>query len=232
VNRKQRELLARITRLVDVEETSTIIAESRVPWIRVKDPDQLLMRALAKSDQGTFELDPFWAAAWRAAIGLDRFLGLLAAQQPSRDLSMHRILELGGGSGRAGISCALRGADVVITDASNTALLVCQYNAFELRNRIDVCRLDWRNTESHLGSFSTIIGSDIVYDPKLFPILEPCLRRHLTIGGVVYLSEPQRHTGERFKKWIQSAGWKLAEHFIDLQDGEKSIRIFECQLQT
>jgi predicted nicotinamide N-methyase len=121
---------------------------------------------------------------------------------------------------------------VVITDASNTALLVCRYNAFELRNRIAVCRLDWRNRESHLGSFSTIIGSDIVYDSKLFPILEPCLRRHLTIGGIVYLSEPQRHTGERFKKWIQSAGWKLAEHFIDLQDGEKSIRIFECQLLT
>jgi predicted nicotinamide N-methyase len=229
-HRQQRSLLARIRRLVPIEESSTTIAGREAPWIRVTDPDKLLWQALSKGDQGSFEQDPFWAAAWRAAIGMDHFLGRIADRCESKSLDGFSILELGGGSGRAGISAAMRGANVTITDASTTALLVCRYNAGHGSGVNSVCRLDWRNTNSGLGEFSVIVGSDIVYDPKLFPILEPCLRRHLKKDGVVYLSEPQRHTGDRFQTWIQSAGWQLTQHFVDLNDQEKPIRIFECRL--
>ena len=229
VHRLQRSLLARIRRRVPIEESSTTIAGCEVPWIRVTDPDALLWQALSKGDQGSFEQDPFWAAAWRAAIGMDHFLGRIAEQRQSKSLEGFSILELGGGSGRAGISAAMRGANVTITDASTTALLVCRYNASHGSGVNSVSRLDWRDTNSGLGEYSIIVGSDIVYDPKLFPILEPCLRRHLKKNGVVYLSEPQRHTGDRFQLWIQSAGWRLAEHFVDLMDHEKPIRIFECR---
>ncbi|MCU0717515.1 MAG: protein N-lysine methyltransferase family protein [Pirellula sp.] len=228
--RERAKLLARIQSKVPVEETITSIAEKTISWIKVTDPDRLLLTALEKGEQGGFEVDPFWAAAWRAAVGMDRFLGELSSSLGSDGWTDLPVLELGGGSGRAGISAAMRGARVVITDASSTAMLVCRYNAWHVRNKVLVRRLDWRDRNQHLGYFPILVGSDIVYDPKLFPILEPCMRRHLTQGGAVYLSEPQRHTGERFRSWIQSAGWLIREHYVDLEDGEKKIRIFECRL--
>lgn len=230
-NRAKAELLARIERQVPVEETQTVIAGKNVPWIRVVDPDRLLLKALEEGEQGDFHVDPFWAAAWRAAVGMDVFLGQLLTKSDRTDWNGAPILEVGSGSGRAGISAAIRGAKVVMTDASTTALLVAKFNAWPVRDRVYVRTLDWRSRSIDLGKFRIIVGSDIVYDPNLFPILEPCLRRHLADDGVVYLSEPQRHTGERFKKWIQSAGWVIREHFIDLEDDEKNIRIFECRVR-
>ncbi len=217
-------LLSRIQQQVPIEHTSTMIAGQEYPWTRVVDPESLLLNALSKSQEGTVELDPFWAASWRAAQGLDQFLGTL----PS--LNGKRILELGGGSGRAGISAGMRGAKVLITDAVPTALMVCKFNARHVSDKVQVRLLDWRVTATQIQPFPMIIGSDIVYDFKLFPTLEPCLRRHLEPGGVAYLSEPQRHTGDRFEKWILAAGWKCTSSFIDLGDGQRQIRIFSCWL--
>ena len=217
-------LLARIQQQVPIEQTTTTIAGQEYPWTNVVDPESLLLNALSKSQEGTVELDPFWAASWRAAQGLDQFLGTLP------NLNGIRILELGGGSGRAGISAGMRGADVLITDAVPTALLVCKFNARQVSEKVQVRLLDWRDRKTQLQPFPIIIGSDIVYDSKLFPILEPCMRRHLVPGGVVYLSEPQRHTGDRFEKWIVAAGWRCTSTLMDLGDAQRQIRIFSCQL--
>ncbi len=219
-------LLARIQQQVPIEHTSTTIAGKEYPWTRVVDPESLLLNALSKSREGTVGLDPFWAASWRAARGLDEFLGTLPC------LNGVRILELGGGSGRAGISAGLRGAEVLITDAVPTALMVCRFNARQVSEKVRVRILDWRDRNTQLQPFPIIIGSDIVYDFKLFPILEPCMRRHLAPGGVVYLSEPQRHTGDSFEKWIVAAGWKCTSSFVDLGDNQRQIRIFSCRLHA
>jgi predicted nicotinamide N-methyase len=217
-------LLARIQKQVPIEHTSTTIAGREYPWTRVVDPDSLLTKSLSKSRDGTVELDPFWAASWRAAQGLDQFLGTLPC------LNGVRILELGGGSGRAGISAGIRGAEVLITDAVPTALMVCKFNARQVSKNVQVRLLDWRDRNTQLQPFPMIIGSDVVYDFKLFPILEPCMRRHLAEGGVVYLSEPQRHTGDRFETWIMAAGWQCTSSIVDLGDGQRQIRIFTCRL--
>jgi predicted nicotinamide N-methyase len=140
------------------------------------------------------------------------------------------VLELGGGSGRAGIAAALRGAQVCITDASNLALLACRYNARFVAPRVQVRRLDWAHPEALPRRYPLVLGSDIVYNPNLYPILEPCLRRALDKNGCVLLSEPQRHTGDRFEAWIRAAGWSCASDLVDLEDGERPIRIFQCRL--
>ncbi len=59
--------------------------------------DELLEKALSRTDRTADELDPFWAATWRAAIGMDRYLGRL-------DLSGQRVLELGCGKWKGGDS--------------------------------------------------------------------------------------------------------------------------------
>ncbi len=95
------QLLQKIQSCVPVIQTTTEIAGFEYPWLKVIDPDQLLENALTRTDRSPEELDPFWAATWRAAIGLDRHLERLSIRGC-------RVLELGCGSGRAGIAAAIR----------------------------------------------------------------------------------------------------------------------------
>lgn len=185
----------------------------------------MLEQALINSDRKPYEVDPFWAVTWRAATGLERFLDRF-------DLVDQRVLELGCGSGRAGIGAGLRGANVVMTDVVGCGMLVSRFNARFLKPRVAIRRLEWKDEQIPGPKFQYILGSDIVYDPALHPILEPCLRRHLTRDGVALLSEPQRHTGDLFRNWIMTAGWWLHEHTIDLGDDNRPIRIFELRLPT
>jgi predicted nicotinamide N-methyase len=217
-------LLKRLERMVELEHVHTEIAGTSYPWARVVNPDQLLEQTLRNEQPESASIDPFWAATWRAAQGLDRFLGTLQLPTDSR------ILELGGGSGRAGISAALRGASVCITDASRMALIMCRFNARFVSDRVTVRKLDWANLAGFHERFPIVLGSDIVYNPSLYPILEPCMRQVLEPNGVVLLSEPQRHTGDRFENWIRQAGWQCDSCLIDLKDGQREIRIFQCTL--
>jgi predicted nicotinamide N-methyase len=221
---RHRRLLYRLERSVTIEHQVVEIAGRPYPWTRVVDPDRLLEKALESGEDGSVDRDPFWAATWRAAIGLERFL------QKQSEIAGTRVLELGGGSGRAGIAAAILGAQVCITDASRMALLICRYNARALPDLVNVRLLDWAKPESLSERFPVILGSDIVYNPSLYPILEPCLRRLLAHGGVVWLSEPQRHTGDRFEKWIRTAGWNCQASYVELDDEDRAIRIFECRL--
>lgn len=217
-------LLRRLERAVSIEQHMIEIAGRPYPWTRVVDPDRLLEKALQSGTDGCVQHDPFWAATWRAAIGLERFL------QKQNQLVGTDVLELGGGSGRAGIAAAILGANVCITDASHMALLICRYNARLLGNQVRVRWLDWARPESLKRRFPIILGSDIVYNPSLYPILEPCLRSVVADQGIVWLSEPNRHTGDRFESWIRAAGWSCRSSQIDLEDGQRTIRIFECRL--
>jgi predicted nicotinamide N-methyase len=223
LGREERSLLARIKRRTPVEHTTTVLAGRNYPWTQVVDPDRLLEQALLCKTRQSHEVDPFWAATWRAASGLDDFMDRF-------DLADQRVLELGCGSGRVGIGAALRGACVMMTDVVGSALLVARFNARLVKDRVTIRRLEWRHGQLPGPKFSYILGSDIVYDPALHPILEPCLRRHLAQAGVVLLSEPQRHTGDRFRNWIMKAGWRLNEHYVDLGDNNRQIRIFELRL--
>lgn len=216
-------LKCRIEQFVTLERESIELGGRTLDWYRVTDGERLLTTAVS-AGRPAEELDPFWAATWRAARGLDRFLARLP-------LEGRRVLELGCGSGQAGIGAALRGAQVTQTDAVGIALLVARLNASAARARLTVRRLKWGTDQLPEPPFPLIIGSDLVYDPGLFELLERCARLHLASGGRLLLSEPHRHTGDRFSRWIVAAGWRTAEHDIDLGDQRVPIRIFECWLE-
>jgi predicted nicotinamide N-methyase len=216
-------LKARIERTVTLVTEPLQLGGRHFDWYRVANPDVLLQKAAHNNVAPAEDLDPFWAATWRAAIGLDKFL----QQLPLRNV---RVLELGCGSGQAGVGAAAQHAQVTMTDAVGLALMVAKLNAWVLRDRIHFQRLRWNLDRLEQAPFPIIIGSDLVYDPSLFALLDLCARQHLAEGGRMYLSEPHRHTGDRFSKWIVEAGWQTREHDIDLQDGRVPIRVFECWL--
>ena len=217
-------LKSRIEQFVTLEKSQIELGGQLLDWYRVTDGDRLLSSAVAGS-RPPEELDPFWAATWRAAQGLDRFLARY-------DLAGTRVLELGCGSGQAGVGAAYRGAQVTMTDAVGIALMVARLNAWPIRERVRVRRLKWDQGQLNEPRFPFILGSDLVYDPNLFSLIDLCARQHLGIAGRLLLSEPHRHTGDRFATWVRQAGWHTEEHDIDLGDKRVRIRIFECWLEA
>ncbi len=117
-----------------------------------------------------------------------------------------------------------------MTDTVDLALMVARLNAMPVSDSVETMRLKWGAEKLNAPRFSIIIGSDLVYDTSLFPLLERCAREHLDDHGVMYLSEPYRHTGDKFASWILDAGWNTQEHQIDLKDTRVPIRVFECRL--
>ncbi len=214
-------LKARIEQIVSLSPQPLVLGGRPFDWQRVVNPEILLTRAADNVAQPATELDPFWAATWRAAIGLDHFLQQFDLQDVS-------VLELGCGSGQAGVGAAVQRARVTMTDAVGLALLVARLNAWPVIDRIRFRRLRWTIDVLDVPPFSVIIGSDLVYDASLFSLLDTCAREHLAADGRMYLSEPHRHTGDKFSRWIRSAGWQALEHDIDLQDNRVPIRVFEC----
>lgn len=219
------QLRCAIEQIVPLVEQTLQIGGLVFRWHKVADPDRLLNEAVDQHEMRSTDIDPFWAVAWRAAEGLDRFLSHI-------ELAGVRVLELGAGAGHAGLAAAARGAQVTLSDAVELALLVARLNSWPVRSRVQTARLRWGDEPLAAEKFPLILGSDLVYDPNHFPQLERCARQHLAAGGRWLLSEPHRHTGDRFSAWILKAGWKCDLHDVDMGDGRVAIRIFDCRLET
>lgn len=217
------ELRSKIESFLPLIETEVRFAGRSWRWHKVAEPDRLLDEAVSHNAHSATEIDPFWAVAWRAAHGLDRYFDRLSLEDA-------RVLELGCGAGGAGIAAALHGARVTLSDAVDLALLVARLNSWPVKAQMEYRKLRWADDQLDCPLFPWVIGSDLVYDPSHFPQLEACARRHLAPGGHLLLSEPNRHTGDRFAEWIVQAGWTADIHQIDLADQRISIRIFDCHL--
>ncbi len=190
------------------------------------DPDGMLLEACQRQDAGEQGvIDPFWAAVWRASAGLDRFLDRYT-------LEGTRVLEVGCGTGRAGLSAALRGAQVTLTDGVSDPLLLVQLTVWALSQRCTVRRLRFGLDVLPGERYPLILGSDVTYLRQLWPQLDHCLRQHLAEGGEVLLSDPFRIIANEFRDWIQGKGWDYREHSVSLPDDpEHPIRIMQLTVR-
>lgn len=145
---------------------------------------------------------PFWSVLWPSAIVLARFLKGL-------DLPAGcRVLELGAGVGLAGLVAAQQGGMVTQTDFVPGALALQQANA-EL-NGVTGMRhelADWRNFDLS-RKFDLIIGSDILYEPKLHGCLGEIFRGCLEEKGTVILADPSREGGKIFIRSLLAEGFR------------------------
>ncbi len=200
------------------------IAGQLRPLAVASDPDGMLIEACERQDAGEKGvIDPFWAATWRAASGLDRYLERL-------DLTDLRILELGCGTGHAGLAAVHRGGQVILTDGVDDPLLLVRMSTWEVRDRCRVERLRFGIDQLDEPTFPLILGSDVTYLRTLWPQLDHCLRGHLADGGQVLLSDPYRIIANEFRDWIQKHNWKYEEYRIDLEDDlEHPIRVMRLQ---
>ncbi len=200
------------------------IAGQLRPLAVASDPDGMLIEACQRQDAGEQGvIDPFWAATWRAAAGLDRYLDRL-------ELSGLRILELGCGTGHAGLSAVHRGGNVVLTDGVDDPLWLVRLSTWEVQDRCQVQRLRFGIDRLSVPPFPLILGSDVTYLRTLWPQLEQSLKQHLTDAGQVLLSDPYRIIANEFRDWIGQRDWQYEEHQIQLDDDpDHPIRVMRLR---
>ncbi|KAA5541140.1 class I SAM-dependent methyltransferase [Roseiconus nitratireducens] len=216
-------LLATASRLLDWKWESTPIADRTWQLAVAADPDAMLIEACERQDAGeTGVIDPFWAATWRAARGLDRFLDTLSLENQS-------VLEVGCGTGHAGIAAAIRGAKVTLTDGVEDPLHLVRLSSHPIAGRCRVLRLRF-GLDRLDQTFPVILGSDVTYLRQLWPQLEQCLFDHLQSDGVALLSDPYRIIANEFRDWIGKRPWEYTEHQIQLEDDpQHPIRVMELR---
>lgn len=153
----------------------------------VKDIEKLI------TDPTDADKVPCWADIWPAARGMSLYIWNCI------EISGNTVLELGAGLGLPGITCGLKGAKVTFSDLNNDALKIAVLNAAQnnISKNIDTFLGDWRNF-SCTKKYDWIIGSDILYDPKLTPFIHKIIKSNLKPNGQLIFSHPHREVSFQF----------------------------------
>ncbi len=211
----ERRLLARY----HLKENTVVCGEKILRVLSVANIDELL-------DQVTDENEiPFWAELWPAAIGLLQFL--IAWPQ----LKGQTVLELGCGTGLAGLGVLLRGGVLTQTDYMVEALQFAAVNA--ARNGLSPAQCvqaDWRHF-SLRQKYDWIIGSDVLYEKKLHPFLWQIFHSNLSAEGQVVLADPGRLYAQQFMQIVEEHGWTVQtdRRLIDFEAKITPVDIYCCR---
>ena len=184
---------------------------------------------LSRADESHFlgELTdrlPYGVALWPAAIALAHEMVARAEVIKGK-----RVLELGAGTGLAGIVAASLGGRVVQTDRNELALSVCRRNGERNGTATIEYRLadwtDWADTER----YDWIIGSDILYGEVMHPALRQIFASNLAPGGRVLIADPFRAVSFKLLEELEAAGWSVAVSTWRIGEalGSRPIGLFE-----
>ena len=121
---------------------------------------------------------PYWAYLWPGGAGLIRHLLLHPEVVAGR-----RVLDLGAGSGLAGIAAARAGAaSVLCADPSDMARAACLLNAEANGVHVEVAA----RAE---GRFDIVLAGDVFYDETIAAALWPRLQTHAAQGATVLIGD-------------------------------------------
>ncbi|CAG9320096.1 unnamed protein product [Blepharisma stoltei] len=157
-------------------------------------------------DQVFFQTGNDGVHQWESGIVLARFV--LWAE------NLHgKILELGSGSGLAGITCSKyrNFEEVVLTDYNERVIANMTENAALNHARVSIKYMDWTNASTYLDTrFDFIIGSDLIYDGAPIRELIRTIAAHLAQTGSCYIIMPnKRKMTPVFITEIEQAGLQV-----------------------
>lgn len=142
------------------------------------------------------------ATGHRVWLGAELFLYAISRLVEMDLLASKRILELGSGTGMAGIAVAMSCVPVAVclTDASDSALDLCRRNCTRNDAREDIVtvkKLCWGGTLQDYGDgesdpFDTVLATDVLYDFESWGPLLASARDSLRENGTLILSHVPR----------------------------------------
>jgi predicted nicotinamide N-methyase len=175
----------------------------------VADPN-----ALADSlDPEEFSADerfPYWAELWPSALAL---AGFLVRQGPLTDVA---TVELGCGTGLAGVTAARLGARVLFTDFESDALAFSRANhALNLGTPGRTRLVDWRDPPGDLSA-DLVLAADVLYERRFLDPFLDTLVRVVRPGGTAYVAEPGRTIAERTLETLEGSGFCRKLHLEEV----------------
>ena len=133
---------------------------------------------------------------------------ILAHLMHDYDIQNQRILEVGCGIGLASLVLNERLADITATDYHpEVASLLLENTDINNKKAIPFLRTHWDNTDTQLGKFDTIIGSDLLYERGHADLLAHFIDRHTKPQCKIIIIDPGRKHHTHFSKTMLSLGY-------------------------
>lgn len=146
----------------------------------------------------------------------------LADMMQAWEVGTRRVLEIGCGLGLASLVVHRRGGDITASDCHPLAKAFLQAN-LQLNHLPEIKYLtgNWARSDSALGEFDLIIGSDVLYEPGLPQLLAAFIEQHAAWCSEVLIVDPNRGNRIAFNRCMARLGFGLSEAQIDapLHDG-------------
>jgi predicted nicotinamide N-methyase len=180
-----------------------------IRMVRPGDPDRLLDDPAVRDSNRRDDYMPYWAYLWPGAY----LLAEVVMREPWPDLGSDAgpfdfdALEIGCGLGLAGLAALTRGRTVLFTDYDQAPLDYVARSAAENGfdpARLTLRRLDWRDLPG--GQFPVVLGSDVIYEPPLVPLVANLLAKLLPPGGLGLIATPYRAAAAAFPRAVTALG--------------------------
>jgi predicted nicotinamide N-methyase len=178
-----------------------------VKVVRPADPDRLLDDPVVRDWNKRDDYMPYWAYLWPGARLLAEVVAREPWSAPGAEPEPLHVLEIGCGVGLAGLVALGRGLRVDFTDYDLAPLHFVAWSVRE--NGFDPARytmrlLDWRDPPHQ--SYPIILGSDVLYERRLVPLVANLLATMLAPGGRALIACPGRASAEGFPSALDSLG--------------------------
>jgi predicted nicotinamide N-methyase len=172
--------------------------------VRPADPDLMLDDPVVHAWNQRDDYMPYWAYLWPGSL----LLAEVVAREPWPEESPPReVLEIGCGVGLAGLVCLSRGLRVCFSDYDQAALdfvaRSAEVNGWDW-TRFRTRLLDWRDLPAE--SYPVIVGSDLLYERRLVPLVAGVLAALLEPGGMGLISCPGRASAQGFAAALEAHG--------------------------
>lgn len=158
-----------------------------------------------------FAVFPFGLLLWESSMAL-------AAALVDRASAVHgaTILEIGAGTGLAGLVAASLGAHVRQTDHLAEAIALCRHNAaLNGVGGITTALADWTRWTDD-ARYDLVVGADVLYDRAAHAPVRDILHRNLAEGGRALLTDPGRIDTPAFIGNLRAAGWRIETSVRDV----------------
>lgn len=173
---------------------------------------------------------PYFGVMWESGIGLTQLL-------TKEMCSGKKILEIGCGLALPSFAATRLGGNVIATDFHADVPIFLKLNQEKNGTQFAYQVMNWRNeierTQTSLGLFDLVLGSDILYESQHAMEVAKALIAFLNPGGKIILADPGRAYVQKFISSMKELGYP--EHFttqkveakLTQKNIDKEIYIFE-----